>query len=181
MFRFARLPLITSRYAAAALCLALFPPVAANAADSAIEVIAPWARATPAGARNGAAYLTLKNHDQTTRTLIAVSSAAAGMAEVHTISTTTDGMVTMRAAGAVEIPSGGELVLEPGGYHLMLMALKRPLVEGEHFAATLRFANGEEVEVQVPVRGIAAMDAGHVMSDMGGHQMTGHDAGGQKK
>jgi len=52
---------------------------------------------------------------------------------------------------SVEIPAGGELVLEPGGYHLMLMGVG-PLVEGDILDLTLSFDDAGSVQVRAPVR-----------------------------
>jgi hypothetical protein len=70
----------------------------------------------------------------------------------------------MRPVDAVEVPAGGEAVLEPGGLHVMLIGLKAPLEEGDSFALRLVFEDAGEVEVVTTIEDIAHGGAG-----------TGHD------
>ena len=51
-----------------------------------------------------------------------------------------DGVAKMRAVEAVEIPAGQRVTLAPKSTHLMLMGLDGPLVAGQTFMVTLRFA-----------------------------------------
>ena len=60
-------------------------------------------------------------------------------------------MQMMPQLDGVEIPAGGELVLEPGGYHVMLIGLTESLLAGDSFEATLTFENAGDVTVTVPV------------------------------
>jgi copper(I)-binding protein len=62
------------------------------------------------------------------------------------------GMMQMREVDAIEVPAGGSVELKPGGYHIMLLELAEPLVEGESVALTLRFQGLEPVEVTAQVR-----------------------------
>jgi copper(I)-binding protein len=63
-----------------------------------------------------------------------------------------DGMARMVAQDSMPIPAGGELSLEPGGYHLMLMRPKAALAAGDEVAVTLKFDDGSSLEVSMPVR-----------------------------
>lgn len=60
--------------------------------------------------------------------------------------------MTMRQVQSIDIPAGGEVVLEPGGLHLMLLDLPDPLEEGETFDLTLTTDAGDEITVPVEVR-----------------------------
>ena len=62
-------------------------------------------------------------------------------------------------------------MLQPGGYHVMLMGLHAPLIEGSSFPLTLSFDNGKDVTLTVKVRTATAMDSG--MSRCPDHAM-GH-------
>jgi copper(I)-binding protein len=62
------------------------------------------------------------------------------------------GGMTMREVSGIDIPAGGSVSLEPGGYHVMLLDLKAPLTEGETVSITLTFENAGTVEVEAPVR-----------------------------
>ena len=57
-------------------------------------------------------------------------------------------------AGGLEVPAGGEVALKPSGMHLMLIGLKRPLVEGETVAITLLFDGGVRLEAKLAVEAL---------------------------
>lgn len=64
-----------------------------------------------------------------------------------------DGAMTMRElTDGLELPAGETIALEPGGYHIMLLDLVEPLVEGDSFELTLSFETAGEVTVTVDVR-----------------------------
>lgn len=60
--------------------------------------------------------------------------------------------MTMRPVEEIPIPAGGEQVLQPGGYHLMLMEPRQSLAVGDKVELTLRFRSGRSVTIEVPVR-----------------------------
>ena len=70
--------------------------------------------------------------------------------------TLSEGISRMAHVEAAEIPAGGELTLEPGGMHVMLMELTTPLKEGATFPLTLTFEAGGEITVEMPVFGPGA-------------------------
>ena len=108
-------------------------PSAAPAAD-AIRVIDPWARATVPGQKVGAVYLEIVSPREAR--LTGVASPVAGAAEVHSM-TMEGGTMKMRAVEALDLPAGRPVKLAPGGYHVMLFDLKKPLVAGAKVPLTL--------------------------------------------
>ena len=62
------------------------------------------------------------------------------------------GAMVMQQVMALDLPAGTAVELEPGGYHIMLIDLAEPLVEGQTFEVTLDFAEAEDMTVQVEVR-----------------------------
>ena len=62
------------------------------------------------------------------------------------------GAMMMREVGQIALPAGETVNLEPGGYHIMLLAITRPLELGQKFDPTLTFDNGGERVVEVEVR-----------------------------
>ncbi len=62
------------------------------------------------------------------------------------------GAMVMQQIMALDLPAGETVNLEPGGYHVMLIDLAEPLVEGESFEVTLDFAEAEDLTVEVVVR-----------------------------
>ncbi len=63
----------------------------------------------------------------------------------------------MRPVAGLDLKPGASLTLKPGGYHLMLMELKQPLKEGDHFPLVLDFAKAGRVETEVKVEKAGAM------------------------
>ncbi len=119
----------------------------------AIEVSDAWARATAPGQSSGAIYATIVNRGAAD-TLTGVASDD-GMAMLHA-SETQGGVSRMRMVEAMPINAGSEstaqtVALAPGGTHVMLSGLSKPLIAGEKLGLTLRFAKSGEREVDVSV------------------------------
>jgi copper(I)-binding protein len=136
-----------------AMLLALLAPLQSPAGDAptaGVTVHDAWARATPPGMTVAAAYLTLAGGSRPDR-LLGASTPRAAMTELHVV-TESDGMSGMRQTDGVEIPAGATVALAPQGTHVMLMGLEEPLVAGQRFPLTLRFAEAGTVTVIVVVR-----------------------------
>ncbi|MBX3568714.1 MAG: copper chaperone PCu(A)C [Rhizobiaceae bacterium] len=131
-----------------------------------IEIVHPWSRATPDGAKVAAGYLTLKNDGSEGDRLVSVSGEIAGKTEVHEMAVDASGVMTMRPVeGGVEIPAGGTVELKPGGFHIMFMGLRQGVKEGEAFKGTLTFEKAGSIDVEFDVQAIGGA-AGH--DDHGG-------------
>ncbi|HRF07327.1 MAG TPA: copper chaperone PCu(A)C [Xanthobacteraceae bacterium] len=130
-----------------------------------LVISAPWSRATPAGSEVGAGYLVITNNGTGAERLVSFTTELAGQPEVHEMSNE-GGVMKMRPLSkGLVIPAGGTVKLEPGGYHLMLLKLKKPLAAGQRYKATLVFEKAGPVEVEFEVR---AMGAGQ-QKNHGGH------------
>ncbi len=134
--------------------LTLFAAVPAAGAPEFVQkdmyVGHPYAKATPPGARTGGAYFMLENRGTQSDRLIGVASPVAAAAEMHSMAM--DGNVMrMRAVREIEIPAGAKVALKPGGFHVMLLDLKQPLVAGGKVPLKLTFARAGTVEVTVDV------------------------------
>ena len=57
----------------------------------------------------------------------------------------------MRPIDNISIPAGGGRELKPGGHHVMLLGLKKPLVEDSEFKIKLIFEGSEVREIVVKV------------------------------
>lgn len=114
----------------------------------------PWARATAPQQKVGGAYVTLTS--PVDDRLMGASSPAAGRAEVHEM--TMDGQVMrMREQkDGVALPAGKPVALAPGGYHIMLMDLYKPLVAGQTITVQLRFQHAPPMDLDVKVAPIGA-------------------------
>ncbi|EPX84080.1 copper chaperone PCu(A)C [Salipiger mucosus] len=139
----------------AAVAAFLMPaPLFAGSDDITVENA--WSRASIGTSRPGAAYMTIHNTGEDAASLTGLSTDLAAMAEIHRSTTNEENVTSMAPAGTIDIPAGETVALEPGGLHAMLMQLQRPMIEGESFSLTLEFSDGEEIELEVPIRGIAA-------------------------
>jgi periplasmic copper chaperone A len=124
-----------------------------------VSVEQPWTRATPPGAKVAAGFMKLKSAGAADR-VVGASSAVAGRVEMHV--TIREGEVMrMREVSSLEIPAGGSFELKPGGAHLMLMDLKRPLKKGEKVPLTLRLAKGGELKLELGVEEMGARRPAH--------------------
>ena len=140
--------------------------LAAGLAQAAgVTVENAWVRVMPPGARASAAFMTLKNSDDKPHALVRARSDVARLVELHT-HIHDNGVMRMRPVARIEIPAGGSVALAPGGYHIMLIDLQRPIRDGDHVALELELADGTRLAVQAearsPRRGaIPAMHHGH--------------------
>ena len=158
-----------------AMLIAVAPAAfAQDSGKSAIAVEQPWARATPGGAKTGAAYMTLTNKAGTEDRLTAASSDVADKVQVHEMSMVNGIMKMREVEGGLAVPANGSVTLKPGGYHVMLIGLKKPLVDGQSFPLTLTFAKAGNISITVPVKAMGAEGGG--MGGMGG--MQGGKGGG---
>ena len=115
----------------------------------------PWTRATPPNAPGGA-YLTITNTGAAADYLVSVSSPLAGKAEIHEMKMD-DGVMSMRPLkDGLAIPPGETTLLKPGGFHIMLMKLERPIKKGEAVPITLRFERAGEVVIEFMAAPIGA-------------------------
>lgn len=115
-----------------------------------VEVTGQWARTSPAATTMGAAYMTLNSDTDDELVGASVDTSVAMMTEVHEI-VMVDGAMKMQQVLAVPVVAGTATELKPGGYHIMLMQLAKPLKTGESFQVTLTFAKAGKVVVDVPV------------------------------
>lgn len=117
-----------------------------------VKVADAWSMATPAGASVAAGYMRITNGDGEARRLVSGSTAVAERVEIHTMSMD-GGVMRMRPLpDGLAIAAGETVELKPGGLHLMLVGLKRPLVQGESVPLTLLFDGGLAVETTLAVR-----------------------------
>jgi periplasmic copper chaperone A len=132
---------------AAALAAVAIPAIAQ------VSVTEPWARATVPAAKSSGAFMRLQSKQDAR--LVGVRSPVAEVAELHRMSMENNRMM-MAPVASIELPAGKPVELASGGYHVMLMGLKRQLKEGESIPVTLviegKDSKRTDVEVQVPVR-----------------------------
>ena len=121
--------------------IAVAPAAFAQSGKTAtIAIEQPWARATPAGARTGAIYMTVANKANTADRLTGASSDVAAKVQIHEMAVVNGVMQMRQLVNGLSIPAGGSVTLKPGSYHVMLIGLKKALTAGETVPLTLTFA-----------------------------------------
>lgn len=159
---------------AATLAVSLCAAAALAQGGGDVQITGAWARATPGGAQTAAAYLTLES--PAGDRLVGAATPAAQKAEFHVMSMD-NGVMKMRLTEGVDLPPGQKVMLKPGGYHIMLSGLSKPLVDGQSFPLTLDFAKAGERQVTVSVQKVGAMGPGDAMGgnmNMPGMNMPTH-------
>lgn len=122
-----------------------------------------WARATHPGQKVGAVYMTLTSSQDTT--LAKIKSDVTESVEIHSMSMQ-NGVMKMRMLDKLSLVAEMPYKLAPGGYHLMLFDLKKPLLEGEQLNLILHFIDKHNVvsqqKIKVPVKSADVdPDSGH--------------------
>lgn len=131
---------------------------ACGGSDEAIGIISvsnPYARATDDMSFDKVTktymtgvFMVLKNKTDHDVTLVGGSSALAPMVGIHEV---VDG-VMQEKKGGLTIKPGESAELKPGGNHVMLMGMTKGLVAGSEVSVTLKFADGQTLNVTAPVK-----------------------------
>ncbi|MGH6727187.1 MAG: copper chaperone PCu(A)C [Pseudolabrys sp.] len=133
-----------------AAALAIVPAGFAFAAPAGVSVDKPWIRLI-IKQRPAAGYFTLKNDGNAPVELNGASSTACGMVMLHQ-SKEENGVEKMLPVKSLTVPAHGSVSFAPGGYHLMCM--KPQMQIGDQVPMTLKFAGGESITAQFPVKGV---------------------------
>jgi copper(I)-binding protein len=97
-----------------------------NAIAQDVAVRNVWARATAPGQNTASIYLEIVSNADAA--LVGVTSPLAKSARMHTMRTE-GGVMKMRAVQKIELPARKSVTLAPGGLHIMLEGIGRPLRE----------------------------------------------------
>lgn len=116
-----------------------------------ISVSDAWIRATVPGQMASGAFMRITS--QETARLVSFSTDLAGTHQLHEMRMEGD-VMRMREVPEVSLPASKTVVLGPGGMHLMLIDLKKPLQAGETAPITLlvQLSNGQQVRVTTEAR-----------------------------
>ncbi|HEX7558323.1 MAG TPA: copper chaperone PCu(A)C [Usitatibacter sp.] len=93
-----------------------------------------WVRGMVPAQRTTGAFVTLQSTEDAR--LVGVASPLAKSAEIHQ-SDMANGTMRMKAVDFVALPAGKRVELKPGGYHVMLLGVVKPLGEGDSVPLTL--------------------------------------------
>jgi copper(I)-binding protein len=114
-----------------------------------VEVTGAWVRPTVEGQMGTGAFMTLRAKEP--MRVVGARSAVAGVVEIHEMAMQNN-VMRMRAIESLTLPAGQAVELKPGGYHVMLMDLKRALKPGEKVTIELQLETGDKRRVTQPVQ-----------------------------
>jgi len=124
-----------------------------------ITVKSLWSRATPAGAKIAAGYLTVTNGGSAPDVFVGATTNAADRVEIHEMSVD-GGVMKMRPLPAgLPLKPGETVELKPSGFHLMMVDIKQQLKPGDTVKATLKFEKAGAVDVTFVVNAMGATTA----------------------
>ncbi len=115
-----------------------------------LSIIHPYAYASIGVARAGAVFVTLRNGGARDDALLGVEFDGSARAELHTHKHE-NGTMKMRPVEQIMVPAQGEVKLQPGGDHIMLMGLTEGLKLKQSRDLVLIFRDAGRVPVQFTV------------------------------
>jgi copper(I)-binding protein len=116
-----------------------------------VKIEHPWARPAARG-MNSALYFNLNNITSKADALYKVTSKAAEVVQLHSTVKNDDGTMGMKEIKQIAIPANSVIKFEPGGYHVMLINLKKNLHVNSKVEFTFYFKTGGKVKVKAVVR-----------------------------
>ncbi len=124
-------------------------PVFADATQD-ITINNVWISEAPPGVTTLAAYATIYNGSNETKSLTSVTSPLFSSIEIH-LSKIVDGIARMEKQPSITISADETVELSPGGYHLMLFNPAKPLQSGNSATISFNFSDGTSLSVAAPV------------------------------
>lgn len=119
-----------------------------------------WIRGTVEGQNATGAFMELTG--KSAARLVGVATPLTKTAEVHNMKVE-NGVMKMSPVAGIDVPAGKTVKLAPGGHHLMLTNLQKPLNAGDRVPLQLTFElpdrKRETIELSVEVRDIRGQPA----------------------
>jgi len=147
-----------------------FSSAAVSAEDyklGSLEIEHPFARATPPNAPVSGGYMTIRNTGEEADRLISGEATFADRVEFHEMKMDGEVMKMRQLADGLQIPAGGEVVLKPGGYHVMFIGIDSQFKDGETRKVKLSFEKAGTIELEFNVQDIRAMQGKMKMDGTG--------------
>jgi hypothetical protein len=144
------------------------PSTAAESASAGcpVQITDQWVKAAESGMT--AAFGQLENPTDQDVTITAASSTAATAMELHEVVDKDGEMVMQPVDGGFTVPADDQLLLEPGGYHLMFMGLTGPIEAGDEVEITLTCADGATTSFTAPAKPFTGAEEDYVGEGMDG-------------
>ena len=95
----------------------------------------------------GMSSTTAMGSDMTSTTMMGSSATPTTMASGPSLD-----LEEMNKVDSIPLPAGKTTMLEPGGYHVMLMDIVKPLQQGQKVSVTLVFRSGGTTTIDAEVR-----------------------------
>jgi periplasmic copper chaperone A len=125
-------------------------------ADRDITIRDAWVRASTARRTSSSGYCRIENATDKPVVLVRISAPGVGTAQVHALEEHGAEM-TMHPVARLTIPPRGAIDLAPGGRHIMLEDISRPLTIGETLEMQFTFEDGRTRTARAVVRPLDAM------------------------
>ena len=123
-------------------------------------------RPVPVAGGNGIVYMDILNGTQSDDRLVDVTSSVAPTAEMHETVNDNGVMRMLPQPNGFVIPAGGSVELKPGGKHIMLLDVAKPLAVGDTLTVTLKFEHAGPMQIRVPVVAISDTEKAGGMDNM---------------
>ncbi|GAA2184838.1 copper chaperone PCu(A)C [Micromonospora lupini] len=147
------------------------PSASASAVAGVVTIRDPWVKAADEGMT--AAFGTLVNDGDTDVTVTGATTDVSSM-ELHEMAMKDGTMVMRQKQGGIVIKARSTHALEPGGDHLMLMSLTRPVQAGDELTFTLTFADGRTQQLSAVAKPFTGAQESYAPGH--GEPMTGMSA-----
>ncbi|GMT49826.1 MAG: hypothetical protein IEMM0008_1365 [bacterium] len=116
----------------------------------------PWIKEASTSQKMSGGYMTLENTNSQSDKLLSIQSDVCEVIELHKMTYEND-IMKMRRVSDIEVPANGSVQLKQGGFHLMLISLKKDLKAGDKITLTLNFKNAGKQSITVPVKKLESM------------------------
>jgi copper(I)-binding protein len=116
-----------------------------------VKVDSPWARPGKKDG-NSAAYFVIENNTKMDDRLVSAKSSISETSELHMTKMDSESKMMMMPQESIDLKAGDKVIFEPGGYHVMLLNLKKDLQVGEKIKLTLTFEKAGNIELDIPVK-----------------------------
>lgn len=129
------------------------PTAAAHDAHD-ISVNDAWVKTAPKGMT--AVFGTIVNSGNAPITVVSAKTTVSAVTQLHDVAMKDGAMVMQERRGGFVIPSQGRYALKPGGRHIMLMKLKKPIKAGQLVPVMLTLSDGSTVQFKAVAKPFAA-------------------------
>lgn len=121
-------------------------------AKSSLEIKNAYVRFPPPGSTTSAMFFDVINNDNIDHKILKVSGPAlSDYFELHEMNMS-EGKMTMRKVDAILLKKKSTTSLKPGGLHIMIFNLKKPLKDNETVELTIEMDNKEKISTKAVVK-----------------------------